>query len=89
MENLLDKAIKELSTDTSTFKILTYLSFKGACLPGQIADETGIPSGTVRPALRTLLGKGFVVQQEDGTYRSKVAFTDIVSDLYTRRTTKK
>ena len=89
MENLLERAIKELSTDTSVFKILTYLSFRGPSLPGQIADETGIPSGTVRPALRTLLGRGFVAQNEDGTYRSRIAFADMVSDLYTRLTIKK
>jgi len=85
MEDLLEKAIRELSADTSTFKVLTHLSFRGPSLPGLIAEETGIPPGTVRPALRTLLGKGFVVQQDDGTYKSKIAFTEIISDLYRRR----
>ncbi len=84
MDELLDRATKELSVDSSPFKILTYLSFRGASLPSQIAEETGIPPGTVRPALRSLLEKGFVTQQEDGAYRSRVAFTELISDLYLR-----
>lgn len=85
----MNRATRELSVDTSPFKILTYLSFRGASLPSQIAEETGIPPGTVRPALRSLLEKGFVVQQDDGAYRSKVAFTEIISDLYLRCLAKK
>lgn len=84
MEDVLGKALGELSPRTSIFKVLTYLSFKGASLPWQIADETGIPRGTVRPVLRNLLEKGFVTQQVDGAYRSRIAFTDIISDLYAR-----
>jgi DNA-binding IclR family transcriptional regulator len=84
MEELLHRATRELSVDTSPFKILAYLSFKGASLPSQIAEETGIPPGTVRPALRSLLDKGYVTQQDDGTYRSKIPFTEIISDLYVR-----
>ena len=84
MADLLERAIRDLSPTTSRFKVLVYLAFKGPSLPGQIADETGIPRGTVRPALRFLLGKKFVVQQRDGAYRSKIAFTDIISDLYAR-----
>ena len=89
MEDLLEKALGELSPRTRIFKVLTYLSFKGASLPGQIAEETGIPRGTVRPVLRNLLEKGFVAQQEDGAYRSRIAFTDIISDLYARSERKK
>ena len=84
MEDLLEKAVKELSPGTRIFEVLTYLSFKGASHPGQIAEETGIPDGTVRPALRSLLEKGFVIQLGDGAYRSKIAFTEIISDLYAR-----
>ena len=82
MENLLQKAIAELGADTSAFKILTYLSFRGRCQPAQIVDETGMPAGTVRPALRTLLTKGFAIQSEDGAYKSKIPFTDIIADIY-------
>lgn len=88
MVNLLEKAIKELSPTTSRFKVLIYLSFKGPSLPGKIADETGMPSGTVRPSLRFLLEKRFVTQLRDGSYRSKIAFTDIVSDIYARQKRK-
>jgi DNA-binding IclR family transcriptional regulator len=89
MENLLHRAITELGADTSAFKILTYLSFRCGSLPAQIVDEMGMPAGTVRPALRTLLTKAFVIQSEDGTYKSKIAFTEIISDLYTRSLKRK
>ena len=49
----------------------------------QIAEETGISPGTVRPALRALFPKKFVTQERDRSYKSKVPFTDIVSDLFT------
>ncbi|MGQ9679172.1 MAG: helix-turn-helix domain-containing protein [Candidatus Bathyarchaeia archaeon] len=83
------KAISELSVDTNIFKILTYLSFRGGSLPSQISDETGIPSGTVRPALRALLSKGYITQLADGSYKSNIPFIDIISDLYTRSISKK
>lgn len=89
MVNLLEKAINELSPTTSRFKVLIYLSFKGPSLPGQIAEDTGIPSGTIRPALRHLLGKRYLTQQRDGSYRSKISFTDIISHLYTLKERKK
>lgn len=63
--------------------MLAYLAFKGPSSPSQVADETGIAPGTVRPALRALLSKKFVLQLRDGSYQSKIAFTDIVSDIYT------
>lgn len=85
MEDQLEKALRELSPDTQIFKVLTHLNFKGASQPNQIADETGIPPGTVRPALRTLLEMGYVKQLEDGSYRSKIAFTAVFSDLCARR----
>lgn len=84
MVDFLEKAIRDLSPNTSRFKVLTYLSFKGPSHPGQIAEDTGIPSGTIRPALRYLLRRRFLTQQSDGAYKSKIAFTDIVSDLYMR-----
>ncbi|MBS7619558.1 winged helix-turn-helix transcriptional regulator [Candidatus Bathyarchaeota archaeon] len=89
METLLDKAISDFSVDTNVFKVLIYLSFKGSSSPSQISGETGISSGTVRPALRTLLSKGYVFQLEDGTYKSKIPFIDIISDLYQRNLNKK
>ena len=82
MTKMLERAIRELKPTTSRFKVLVYLSFKGPSLPGVIADETMMPRGTVRPALRLLLESGFITQQDDGAYKSKIAFTDIISDLY-------
>lgn len=79
----MERALEELSPGTSQFKVLAYLAFKGPSSPSQVADETGIAPGTVRPALRALLSKKFVVQLRDGSYQSKIAFTDIVSDIYT------
>ena len=49
----------------------------------QIAEETGISPGTVRPALRSLLSKKYVTQERDRSYKSKIPFTEIVSDLFT------
>ena len=77
-----EKVLSDVSPTTSQFKVLVYLSFKGATQPTDISTDTDIPAGTVRPALRTLLDKGFVQQQDDGSYRSLVPFTEIVSHLY-------
>ncbi len=77
-----EKVLGDVSPTTSQFKVLVYLSFKGATQPTDISTETGIPAGTVRPALRTLLDKGYVQQREDGSYKSLVPFTEIVSHLY-------
>jgi DNA-binding IclR family transcriptional regulator len=77
-----EKVLGDISPSTSQFKVLVYLSFKGATQPTDISNETGIPAGTVRPALRTLLEKGYVQQKEDSSYMSLVPFTEIVSHLY-------
>lgn len=82
MSELLDRAIDELSPGTSQFKVLVYLAFKGPSSPSQISEETGISPGTVRPALRALLSKKYVTQRRDGAYQSKIAFTDMISDIY-------
>jgi DNA-binding IclR family transcriptional regulator len=74
--------MKDLSPKTSQFKVLVFLSFRGTSLPSEISKETKIPAGTVRPALRTLLEKGYVKQKADGSYFSLVPFPEIVSHLY-------
>ena len=74
--------LENVSPKTSQFKVLTFLAFKGATQPADISTDTDIPAGTVRPALRTLLDKGYAVQNEDGSYKSLVPFTEIVSHLY-------
>ena len=84
MRGLLDEAFRRLSPGRSLFKILVYLSFKGVSRPSEIAEETGLPAGTVRPALRSLLEMGLVAQQEDGSYISNIPFTEIISDIYRR-----
>ncbi len=84
MEDLVVRAVEDLSPGTSQFKVLTFLAFKGASQPSDISDQTGIPAGTVRPALRALLEKGYVSQMEDGAYVSRIAFTEIISDIYAR-----
>ena len=82
MTNLLDQVLKDVSPSTVQFKVLTYLAFRGRSSPVDISGDTGISPGSVRPALRTLLDKGYVEQLGDGSYRSMVPFTDIVSHLY-------
>jgi DNA-binding MarR family transcriptional regulator len=82
MSKLLEKALNDLSPKSSQFRVLLYLAFKGPASPSIIAEETGISPGTVRPALRALLSKKYVTQERDGSYKSKIAFTDIVSDIY-------
>ena len=79
------KALQDLNPATAQFKVLTYLAFKGPSPPNSISDESGIPPGTVRPALRGLLDKGFVKQLEDGTYKSLLPFTEIISNLYSSK----
>lgn len=77
-----EEVLKNVSPKTSQFKVLTHLAFKGPSQPANISADTGIPAGTVRPALRILLDKGYAVQHENGSYSSLVPFTDIVSHLY-------
>ncbi|MCW4011442.1 MAG: helix-turn-helix domain-containing protein [Candidatus Bathyarchaeota archaeon] len=77
-----EQALHDISPTTSQFKVLVYLSFKGATQPTDISEQTGIPAGTVRPALRTLLEKGYVKQNDDSSYYSLIPFTEIVSHLY-------
>ena len=85
MGDLLERAVEDLSPRTCPFKVLVYLAFRGAGQPSEISDGTGIPAGTVRPALRALLERGYVIQLEDGAYRSNITFTDIISDLIARK----
>ena len=77
-----DKIIEKLSPSTSQFKVQVYLSFKGPSQPTDISKEIGIPAGTIRPALRALLKKGYVEQIEDRSYISLIPFTEIISHLY-------
>lgn len=82
MANLIEEIVESMKPGTSQFNVLIYLAFKGPSQPVEISDETGIPSGTVRPALRSLLEKKYIIQLEDGSYKSNVAFTEIIANLY-------
>lgn len=82
MGDLVDKVVQDLKPDTAQFKVLTYLAFRGASQPSTISEEIGIAPGTARPALRSLLEKGYIKQLSDGSYRSGVPFTDFVSALF-------
>ncbi len=77
-----ESAVKQLDPGTNIFKVLVYLSFKGHKLPSEIAGETGIKPGSVRPALRALLDMGLVAQEPGGRYSSHIPFTEVVSYLY-------
>jgi DNA-binding MarR family transcriptional regulator len=79
-----EKFLNDISPKTSQFKILVYLSFKGPSHPSDVSKETSISPGTVRPSLRTLFDKGFVLQLDDGAYQSLIPFTDIISHLYSK-----
>jgi DNA-binding MarR family transcriptional regulator len=81
-EELWKEILEDLNPSTSQFKVLLYIAFKGPSQPSDISDYIKIPAGTVRPALRNLLDKGYVEQREDGDYKSLVPFTEIVSYLY-------
>ncbi|MGD2142086.1 MAG: MarR family winged helix-turn-helix transcriptional regulator [Candidatus Bathyarchaeota archaeon] len=82
MSDIWKKVLEELNPETSQFRILVHLAFKGSSFPSQIAEETGISPGTVRPALRALYSKKFVTQERDRSYKSRIAFADIISDIY-------
>ncbi len=85
MVDLIEKVVQELKPDTAQFKVLMYLAFRGACQPSTISEEIRIAPGTVRPALRSLLDKEYIRQLPDGSYKSNVPFTDVVSALFSTR----
>lgn len=81
---MLEQFLDDISPKTSQFKILVYLSFKGPSYPNDVSKETTISPGTVRPSLRNLFEKGYIDQLDDGSYKSLIPFTDIVSHLYSK-----
>ena len=85
MKKLWEQVIKQLDPETNVFKVLVYLAFsKQPCKPAEVAKGTGIPPGTIRPALRSLLKMGFVDQEPDRSYKSKISFTEIITDIFQR-----
>lgn len=53
----------------SEFKIFIYIAFRGPSKPREISKETGIPDGTVRPAVRKLFENGYLTQSRLGFYK--------------------
>ena len=85
MEKLWEEVVKQIDPRTNLFKVLVYLAFsKEPRKPAEISKGTGIPPGTIRPALRSLLKTGFVGQEPDGSYKSKIFFTEIISNIFQR-----
>jgi DNA-binding MarR family transcriptional regulator len=85
MADTIENVTQDLKPDTAQFKVLVYLAFRGPSQPSAISSETGIAPGTVRPALRSLLDKQYVKQQEDGTYKSGIPFIDFVSYIFAKK----
>jgi DNA-binding IclR family transcriptional regulator len=85
IQELWKQAIEKIKPDTRAFQILIYLAFSNApCKPAEISKATGLPSGTIRPTIRSLLRMGFVSQEPGGLYKSKIPFTEIISDMFQR-----
>jgi DNA-binding IclR family transcriptional regulator len=85
MQDLWKQVLDKINPETSLFQVLIYLAFsKEPCKPAEISKYTGLPPGTIRPAIRSLLKMGFVYQDQNGLYRSKIPFTEIVSDIFQR-----
>jgi len=85
VKDLWKQAKKKINPDTSAFQVLIYLAFsKEPCKPSEISKATGLPPGTIRPTIRSLLKMGFVDQEPNGLYISKISFTEIISDMFQR-----
>ncbi len=71
-----------LKLDTVAFKVLSYLTFRGAPLkPSMIAEGTNLKPSTVRARLAVMKEKGLVTQSSAG-YTSAVNPYDILMKLY-------
>jgi DNA-binding IclR family transcriptional regulator len=85
MQELWKQAMEKIKPETSAFQVLIYLAFsKEPCKPAEISKTTGLPPGTIRPTIRSLLKMGLVIQEPNGSYRSKIPFTEIISDMFQR-----
>lgn len=83
MSDFWKQVLNKINPETSLFQVLVYLAFsKEPCKPAEISKYTGLLPGTIRPAIRSLLKMGFVYQDQNGLYRSKIPFTVIVSDIF-------
>lgn len=74
--------MEDISSTTSIFRILIFLSLKGATKPIEIVEETDIPVGREYPALREFFESVFIAQLNSGAYQSNIDFTHIISELF-------
>ncbi len=71
-----------LKLETSSFKVICYLSFKNAALkPAKIAEGVGEKPSTVRARLTELKNAGLVIATPDG-YVSALQPYDILMKFY-------
>ena len=76
------KKLDELEPETSAYKILCHLAFRGSVLkPQEIAAELGENGSTVRARLAELKKQGLVEAKPEGYY-SVVSPYDIIMKLY-------
>lgn len=76
------KKLDELEPQTSAYKILCHLAFRGSVLkPQEIAGELGENGSTVRARLAELKKQGLVEAKPEGYY-STVSPYDIIMKLY-------
>jgi len=74
--------IDELEPQTSAYKILCHLAFRGSTLkPQEIAHELGENGSTVRARLAELKKQGLVEVKPEGYY-SIISPYDIIMKLY-------
>lgn len=79
---MLEEKQDALGLETSAFKILCYLSFKGSPLkPSEIAEALGEKGSTVRARLAELKNDG-LVSAESGGYVSNLTPYDIIMKIY-------
>jgi DNA-binding IclR family transcriptional regulator len=78
----MSEKLDALEPQTSAYKILCHLAFKGTILkPAEIATALGENGSTVRARLSELKKNGFVDQRPEG-YLSLISPYDIILKIY-------
>ena len=74
--------LDQLEPDTSAYKILCHLAFRGSVLkPQEIAKELGENGSTVRARLAELKKQGLVEAKSEG-YQSVITPYDLIIKMY-------